>query len=152
MDGLQPRTTGPDAPRLLFAYGTLAPGGPDAADLGGWTADAVRGRMFDLGPYPALVDPSEPSAGWVEGFVRPVDARELLERLDPYEGVGEGLYRRVASETRAGRLAWVYVYARALPRGARGPLTRWCGPRGALGPGSAWETLDDGQIDGDAAR
>ena len=93
----------PDVPPdLLFAYGTLGPADPEAAARGGWVADAVRGRLFDLGPYPALVDADDPAAGWVEGHVRPVDRRELEGRLDRYEGVDEGLYRRVLVTTRAG--------------------------------------------------
>jgi gamma-glutamylcyclotransferase (GGCT)/AIG2-like uncharacterized protein YtfP len=140
-------TTGPDAPRLLFAYGTLKPGSLEAATAGVWSADAVRGRMFDLGPYPALADVGDPSAGWVEGFVRPVGEAELREWLDPYEGVAQELFRRVATMTQAGCLAWVYVYARAIPRDARGPIARWDGPRAALRPGNARENLDDGLHD-----
>ena len=121
----------PDVPPdLLFAYGTLGPSDPEAAARGGWAADAVRGRLFDLGPYPALVDADDPDAGWVEGHVRAVERRELEGRLDRYEGVNQGLYRRVQVTTRSGRLAWVYVFARPLPAGARGPVTRWEGPRG----------------------
>jgi hypothetical protein len=30
--------------------------------------------------------------------------------------------------TQSGRLVWVYVYPHALPKCARGPLTRWNGP------------------------
>ena len=114
-------------PSLLFAYGTLAPDGPRGAAGLGWVADEVRGRLYDLGPYPALVDHDDMHAGWVEGFVRAVDPIELTHDLDPYEGVDEGLYRRVAVTTRGGRLVWVYLYARPLPRQARGPLTRWKG-------------------------
>jgi gamma-glutamylcyclotransferase (GGCT)/AIG2-like uncharacterized protein YtfP len=120
---------GPAAPWLLFAYGTLGPAGPACETLEGWVADRVRGRLFDLGPYPALVDWDDPDAGWVEGFVRAVDPRELEERLDPYEGVGEGLYRRVAVPTAGGRWVWVYVYPHPLPSDARGPLVRWRGGR-----------------------
>jgi gamma-glutamylcyclotransferase (GGCT)/AIG2-like uncharacterized protein YtfP len=109
-------------PSLLFAYGTLVPRG---ALRDGWVADRVRGRLFDLGPYPALVDCGDPAAVWVEGFVRPVDDDELSGHLDPYEGVDEGLYRRAQATTEGGRRVWVYVYARPLPPGARGPLTRW---------------------------
>jgi len=116
-------------PSLLFAYGTLAPVGPNGSAAPGWIGDAVRGRLYDLGPYPALVDHDEPSAGWVEGWVRAVDPIELTQVLDPYEGVDEGLYQRVVATTRGGRLAWVYVYARPLPRLARGPLRRWKGLR-----------------------
>jgi gamma-glutamylcyclotransferase (GGCT)/AIG2-like uncharacterized protein YtfP len=116
-------------PTLLFAYGTLAPGGPVGGVRDGWVADRVRGRLYDLGPYPALFDCGDVEANWVEGYVRSVDPNELSERLDPYEGVDEGLYRRVAATTEAGRLVWVYVYARPLPPSARGPLARWERPR-----------------------
>jgi gamma-glutamylcyclotransferase (GGCT)/AIG2-like uncharacterized protein YtfP len=119
----------PPMPDLLFAYGTLGPPGPEAIARGGWVADAVRGRLFDLGPYPALIDADDPAADWVEGHVRPVGGRELVDFLDPYEGVDEGLFRRVAVTTRTGRHAWVYVFARPVPPSARGPLARWEGPR-----------------------
>jgi indolepyruvate decarboxylase len=118
-------------PELLFAYGTLGPSGPEADDRAGWVADAVRGRLFDLGPYPVLIDWDDPRAGWVEGHVRLVTQIELHERFDPYEGVAEGLYRRVALTTREKRHVWVYVYPHPLPPGARGPLARWEGPRAA---------------------
>jgi|SRR5579864_6252234 len=121
------------APVLLFAYGTLGPaaGGTSAQ---GWVADAVRGRLFDVGPHPVLIDWDDPHAGWVEGHARPVDECELLERLDPYEGVDKGLFRRVEVITREGRLVWLYVYPHPLPRGARGPLASWSGPRVAEDP------------------
>lgn len=117
--------TASEAPRLLFAYGTLAPSDRAAAMSGGWVADAVRGRLFDLGPYPALVELDEPGARWVEGFVREVTERELTERLDPYEAVSEGLYDRATTTTRAGQHVWVYVYARELPTDARELLRSW---------------------------
>jgi hypothetical protein len=113
------------------------PDGPEAEAAGGWSADAVRGRLFDLGPYPTVVDLGDPAVGWVEGFVRTVEVRELHGRLDPYEGVAEGLFRRTVASTRSGRLAWVYVHARPFPPDARGPLARWDGKRGAFGP---WST------------
>ena len=120
----------PPSSSLLFAYGTLGPGaGPSL----GWQGDAVRGRLFDLGPYPILVDWDEPDAGWVEGHVRPVGLFELEGRLDAYEGVDEGLFRRLLTTTRAGRLAWLYVYPHEVPAGAIGPLSRWEGRR-AMGP------------------
>jgi gamma-glutamylcyclotransferase (GGCT)/AIG2-like uncharacterized protein YtfP len=128
----------PDPSRLLFAYGTLVPRDPARLRDEGWHADAVRGRLHDLGPYPGLVDLDDPTASWVEGFVREVSERELRDRLDPYEGVEEGLYRRDATTTRAGRPAWVYVYARPLPKGARGPIASW----------RADDVHDDGRRDG----
>jgi gamma-glutamylcyclotransferase (GGCT)/AIG2-like uncharacterized protein YtfP len=75
-----------------------------------------------------LVDLDDPSAGWVEGHVRSIESAELIEVLDPYEGVAEGLYRRAATHTRSGQAVWVYVYNRPLPSTARGPLVRWEAP------------------------
>lgn len=120
--------TGPDEPAWLFTYGTLGPGWP-AGRGHVWATDAVRGRLYDLGPYPGLCDLDAPDADWVMGHVRPVSEPELSERLDPYEGVGEGLFLRARVRTRAGRLAWVYVYAPPRPEWARGPLPFWDGPR-----------------------
>ena len=77
---------------LLFAYGTLAPS--DHASAEGWSADAVRGRLYDLGPYPAVFDLDDPEAGWVVGFVRETNLDELAGDLDTYEGVAEGLFIR----------------------------------------------------------
>jgi gamma-glutamylcyclotransferase (GGCT)/AIG2-like uncharacterized protein YtfP len=118
---------------LLFAYGTLMPVDAQAAAAAqeGWTPDAVRGRLFDLGAYPALIDLGDPGAGWVEGFVRAVDRHELEGPLDSWEGVAEGVYRRVESLTRNNRAVWVYVYSLPLPPEARGPLDRWDGTRRA---------------------
>lgn len=116
------------SPTHLFAYGTLAPDGPCAAARGGWMADMVRGRLYDVGPYPALVDTDDPAAGWVGGFARAVARAELEGPLDFYEGVHEGLYRRVAVTTRGGLGVWVYVFARPLPPSAR-PIDRWDGRR-----------------------
>jgi len=116
-------------PSFLFAYGTLAPADPETALASGWNADAVRGRLFDLGPFPALVDLDDAEAPWIDGFVYSPVSEELIRRLDLYEGVDEGLYSRVAVTTQSGRSAWVYIYARPLPSSAKGPLTRWNGPR-----------------------
>ncbi len=115
-------------PRLLFAYGTLVPRDPSRRVAQGWLVDAIRGRLFDLGPYPGVVDLDEPSAPWVEGFTRPVEELELRDRLDPYEAVDEGLYRRLSTTTRSGRRAWIYVYARPIPASAH-EITAWNGPR-----------------------
>jgi gamma-glutamylcyclotransferase (GGCT)/AIG2-like uncharacterized protein YtfP len=114
---------------LLFAYGTLMPEDAAAAEREGWRPDAVRGRLFDLGPYPALVDLDDPRAGWVEGYVRPISLDELETRLDPWEEVDRGLYRRSETVTRASYRVWVYVYNQPLPPTSRGPLVRWDGRR-----------------------
>ncbi len=112
----------------LFTYGTLMPRDPESAVRQGWEPDAVRGRLYDLGPYPGLIDVGDPMAGWVEGYVRRGLSPEMLRQLDAYEG---GLYERVRTTTRKHTAAWVYVYRGPLPRDARGPLTRWEGTVGA---------------------
>jgi gamma-glutamylcyclotransferase (GGCT)/AIG2-like uncharacterized protein YtfP len=111
----------------LFAYGTLMPTDVAARAREGWMADAVRGRLFDLGPYPGLIDLDAPGVGWVEGYVRAVEPHEL-EAFDRWEDVDLGMYRRVESTTRGCVRVWVYVYARKLPPEARGPLPRWRNP------------------------
>src|SRR5271168_2874111 len=100
------------------------PADPEKAARRGWRPDAVRGRLYDLGPYPALIDLDDPTADWVEGFAGPVEPAEL-ERHDRWEDVESGLYRRALTTTRNNEVAWVYTYARPLPADARGPLTRW---------------------------
>jgi gamma-glutamylcyclotransferase (GGCT)/AIG2-like uncharacterized protein YtfP len=119
---------------LLFAYGTLSPASPEAAAEGGWAADRVRGRLYDLGAYPALVDCGDATAGWVEGYVREIGKEDLAGPIDHYEGVSEGLYQRAETTTEAGRRVWVYVYSRPLPPDAPGPLERWEGRHAGLCP------------------
>ncbi len=126
-----PPASGPDEPAWLFTYGTLGPGWP-AGRGHVWAVDAVRGRLYDLGPYPGLCDLDAPGADWVLGHVRPVTGAELAGVLDPYEGVDEGLFARVRTVTRSGRPVWVYVYGPARPEWARGPLPFWDGPRSDL--------------------
>ena len=103
------------------------PPDPAIAERDGWTPDAVRGRLYDLGPYPALVDLDLPEAGWVEGYVRRVEPAELVS-LDTYEDVAHGPYRRVETTTRDNLRAWIYVYGRPLPPHATGPRSRWAAP------------------------
>jgi indolepyruvate decarboxylase len=123
---------------LLFAYGTLMPVDRLTAEQEGWSADAVRGRLYDLGPFPALVDLDDPGAEWVEGFVRAVDRAELEGPFDAWEQVDQGLYHRLETMTRNDRRVWVYVYAQPLPPDAMGPLVRWSGQRRArLSPPAA---------------
>ncbi|GAC1475803.1 MAG: hypothetical protein NVSMB9_28960 [Isosphaeraceae bacterium] len=126
----------------LFAYGTLAPESSEEAARGGWEPDAVQGTLHDLGSYPALTAVGNPDAGWVEGYVRPLEERRVLESLDRYEGVEEGLFQRVSARTREGRRVWVYVYGRRLPLEARGPITRWTGARLKWLSGEEWNRAD----------
>lgn len=110
----------------LFVYGTLrADAGFDASTLLARRAreigpGRVRGRLYDLGPYPAAV-PSPHPEHRVRGLVYRIEEglRELLlGELDRYEGAE---YRRqVASVVLEGGevvQAWVYFYARTPPPG-----------------------------------
>jgi gamma-glutamylcyclotransferase (GGCT)/AIG2-like uncharacterized protein YtfP len=114
---------------LLFAYGTLMPRDEESAVRDGWSTDAVRGRLYDLGPYPALVDVGDPAAGWAEGYVRSVLPGELA-RIDEYEDIEHGPYRRVETTTRNKLRVWIYVHGGPLPEHASGPLPRWTAPGG----------------------
>jgi gamma-glutamylcyclotransferase (GGCT)/AIG2-like uncharacterized protein YtfP len=96
----------------LFVYGTLRSGGGAAGLLRGCEhvgTGTVAGTLYDLGAYPALVLDGE---GRVEGEVWRCPAKALA-RLDEYEGVPEGLYRRVAVQV-GGADCWTYVAGPAL--------------------------------------
>ena len=114
---------------FLFTYGTLSPESPECDAEGGRVPDEVRGRLYHLGPYPALVDVDDPSAGWIIGYVREVQTEELEGPLDSYEAVTEGLFRRRIVNTKAGRQARVYVDAGEIPNAARNQIERWEGRR-----------------------
>ena len=115
---------------ILFAYGTLGPADAQSLAAEGWTPDHARGRLYDLGPYPILVDWNGPTAPWVAGHRRPARLRELEEELDPYEGVDAGLFHRVELTLGSGVRAWVYIYPHPVPPTARGPIAVWSGRRG----------------------
>lgn len=111
----------------LFVYGTLRRGGSAGGLLRGCECiggGTVAGTLYDLGAYPALVTGGE---GAVEGEVWRCPA-EVLSRLDEYEGVPGGLYRRVPVQV-SGRDCWTYVAGPALePRltpGQRIASGRW---------------------------
>ncbi len=110
----------------LFVYGTLrGDTGHPASGLLERRARQVgygllRGRLYDLGAYPAAVRSSEP-AHRVRGLVYRLEPglREvLLTELDEYEGAE---YRREVASVRleSGETvsAWVYWYARTPPPG-----------------------------------
>ncbi|MBM3843867.1 MAG: gamma-glutamylcyclotransferase [Verrucomicrobia bacterium] len=83
--------------RLLFVYGTLQRGRVNHGQLADQRfvgpARTVPGfRLHDLGGYPGLVPHPATPAG-VTGEVWAVE-EPALARLDAFEAVGEGLYRR----------------------------------------------------------
>ena len=81
---------------------------------------SIRGVLFDLGPYPAVIGGEGTVRGEVYAMVEP---RRLLERVDAIEGFVAGdaarsEYRRHAAVATLddGRRcpAWVYFYNRPL--------------------------------------
>lgn len=110
---------------LLFVYGTLRPfvDIPMTRWLTGVAAylgpAKVRGRLYDLGPYPGL-RPARRRDEWVIGDVYRVSAKVLLV-LDRYEagprsGAPRFIRRRcelVRPKTRSSP-AWLYSYERVV--------------------------------------
>jgi gamma-glutamylaminecyclotransferase len=82
---------------LLFVYGTLKRGCSNHHHLAGQTFLGVARtppgyRLYDLGGYPGIAVRSDDRDG-VVGEVWSVDDA-ALQRLDRFEGIHEGLYRR----------------------------------------------------------
>jgi len=114
----------------LFVYGTLRSDlGYAAAEREQLTAIAERfgravvaGRLFDLGPYPAMLDPrpgASIAASPVVGELWQLRPGQTLEAIDRYEGFGDGFstpneFIRVARpalpEAGVPTRAWVYLY------------------------------------------
>jgi gamma-glutamylcyclotransferase (GGCT)/AIG2-like uncharacterized protein YtfP len=95
------------AEHRIFVYGTLRTGAAMTSLLRGCRriGDAtVTGALYDLRSYPALVLEGE---GRVRGEVW-LCPGETLARLDTYEQVEEGLFRRVEVEIE-GAPCWTYV-------------------------------------------
>lgn len=92
----------------LFTYGTLRPGSAPARELLAGcdrvSTATVRGTLYDLGEYPALLLTGEDE---VEGEIWRCPTG-VLPRLDAYEGVRTGLFRR-AGVRASGIGCWVYV-------------------------------------------
>ena len=82
---------------LLFVYGTLKRGCSNHHHLAGQTFVGLARtrpgfRLYDYGGYPGIVATPQDETG-VLGEVWSV-GDEALERLDRFEGIHEGLYRR----------------------------------------------------------
>jgi gamma-glutamylcyclotransferase (GGCT)/AIG2-like uncharacterized protein YtfP len=114
----------------VFVYGTLRAGGSHGGLLRTLERhDArVRGHVFDLPEgYPAMV--LAEGEDWVHGELVEGVSEPLLGLLDHYEGVAEGLYRRVVVEAWLGLrpvAAWAWVMDHPERRGGvRVPSGRW---------------------------
>lgn len=114
----------------LFVYGTLHPdhAPPEIANavkmltpLGHGT---IRGKLYDLGDYPAVVLPNRRHRIPGSVFALPDDS-ETLPRLDEYEEFkpsdpDNSLFvrtkRTVTLDDGSRRRCWVYLYNRELPQ------------------------------------
>jgi len=92
----------------LFTYGTLMPGRGPAAELLAACERVgeghVRGTLYDMGDYPALLLGGDDR---VKGVIWRCPAG-LLPELDAYEGVADGLFRRIGTRV-DGVACWIYV-------------------------------------------
>ncbi|MDX2187100.1 MAG: gamma-glutamylcyclotransferase family protein [Opitutaceae bacterium] len=103
------------AAELLFVYGTLMTGEENEAHMRGQrllgAAETGPGwTLYLLDGYPGAV--RLPGGPPLAGELWAVDP-DALARLDEFEGVGEGLYRREREWVRCGERdhqAWIYVY------------------------------------------
>ncbi|MEO8601179.1 MAG: gamma-glutamylcyclotransferase family protein [bacterium] len=114
----------------LFVYGTLQDPAVRANVLGARLVDVVRrgtvaGALYDLGEYPGLIEAGAHER--VPGLVLDIADDAALQRLDRYEGVDDGIYRRqltrVTLDSGGEVEAWVYVYARSVE--ARRRVAQW---------------------------
>jgi gamma-glutamylcyclotransferase (GGCT)/AIG2-like uncharacterized protein YtfP len=135
-------TSSPSAELPLFAYGTLRPGRAPAAiaavvrTLRPLGPARVRGRLYDLGRYPAAV-PDDGAEGWIEGELVVLGAGSPpLAWFDAYEGFEPeapeaSLFRReraLALDANGRPVAcWIYAFARAPDERRRLPAGRWPG-------------------------
>jgi gamma-glutamylcyclotransferase (GGCT)/AIG2-like uncharacterized protein YtfP len=97
-----------DATFHLFIYGTLRASGSAAQLLGGSrfvAVGSVTGTLYDIrGEFPALMLYGDTRIAGEIWRCR----SHLLARLDEYEDVGGGLFRRVGTRV-AGYACWTYV-------------------------------------------
>jgi len=112
---------------VLFVYGTLKRGFKNHRHIADQrfvceARTAPGYRLYNLGDYPGLVVEATDTLG-VTGELWEVDA-DSLARLDEFEGVAEGLYRRVRVELDGSSHqdhADTYLYARGPGQNRIGP-------------------------------
>jgi gamma-glutamylcyclotransferase (GGCT)/AIG2-like uncharacterized protein YtfP len=107
-------------PSLLFVYGTLKEPRRLEALIGTvsqWRAcghGTVQGRLYDVGPYPALVASADTNDQVPGVLIELASGSAALARLDAYEGVADGWYerRRISMRLTDGTRqdAWAYIY------------------------------------------
>ena len=113
----------------FFCYGTLRKGDcryvvMKELDILSERQGKVRGRLHDCGAYPAITLDASQKAVVYGDFIRLGNLAEAFRQLDAIEGYRPGcdrnLYNRrlvpVCLDDRSVRIAWVYEYARPLPK------------------------------------
>lgn len=115
---------------LLFVYGTLKRGGRNHHLMAGgrFLADAVTRpeyRVFDLGPYPGLVE--SPDGLAVRGELWEL-AAEAIPKLDAFEGAD--FARRPVAIAGRDELVETYFYVAPVPE-SRPSGSVWPQPDGA---------------------
>lgn len=117
----------------VFVYGTLLVGQPNHRVAEPYLLHVqpgrVRGRLYDVGAFPALVldpDGREIEGEWFE--VTPEGLR-AMDRLEGYRGPGQkNFYERVwVRDARDDREGWVYVWpdSRGCPEIPVGSWREW---------------------------
>lgn len=102
---------------LLFVYGLLQPGLQPPKSIRRSWRDAMRGRLYDLGPHPGATG-FDSADSTFEGWVLEIDESELIA-LDEFEDVtGDKQYRRIRARTLGGSDVWIYDYLGPIPDGA----------------------------------
>ncbi|MDI3257142.1 MAG: gamma-glutamylcyclotransferase [Kyrpidia sp.] len=125
----------------VFVYGTLLTGEPNhrvaAPHLHGVQPGRVRGRLYDVGPYPALV--LDEAGREIEGqwFEVTPEGLKAMDDLEEYRGPGQNnFYERVrVRDAQTNRCGWVYVWAdsRGYPEIPVGSWREWRTVRGRRG-------------------
>ena len=131
------------APHTFFVYGTLKRGQTNypliATAVRVATPATIRGRLYDVGPFPALGEGEEPIRGELL-TVDPADVPRLLALLDALEGYAPAdpagsiyLRRVVVAATADGRevAAYAYFYNRDPAALRHLPGGEWHGPSAA---------------------
>ncbi|HHY67017.1 MAG TPA: gamma-glutamylcyclotransferase [Alicyclobacillus sp.] len=123
----------------VFVYGTLLTGERNhrvgAPYLLSVRSGRVRGRLYDVGAYPALV--LDDSAGEVDGewFEITDEGLEEMDWLEGYRGPGqENHYERVwVRDSREDLEGWIYVWpdSRGYPEIPMGSWREWRSARKA---------------------
>ncbi|WP_248930153.1 gamma-glutamylcyclotransferase family protein [Paenibacillus hamazuiensis] len=125
----------------VFVYGTLLTGESNhriaAPYVYAVKPGAIRGTLYDVGPYPALVLDAEGSRIDGEWLTVTPDGLAEMDELESYYGPGEtNEYERVwVQDIEDGsKEGWVYVYtdSRGLPRIREGSWREYRRGRGAV--------------------